>query len=304
MGGLSDVYRGTWSAPNGPDVPVALKVVRLPGASRERVLNKLEHEFLVWKTLRHPNILELCGIHLGLGEYPAMVSPWCKGGDIVSYLKKHENGPNIKDLKLKALVEVLQGLQYLHERDPPIVHGDLKGANILVSTTGEALLCDFGLASVFDEHSTSQNSPPKGTCRWMARELFMRDDARHTTYSDIWAFGCVALELISGERPFCTISKDQQVIIALYRGDLPYRPQTVPDSMWRLMLECWTLEPTDRPSVHAILQRMLGESLVDLRCSAPWSMRNRIVRSVSPWSARARSGGRRTCSPHQIFPVA
>ncbi|KZV79862.1 kinase-like protein [Exidia glandulosa HHB12029] len=232
QGGLSDVYSGYWRTPHGPEIKVALKVVRLPGASRERVLRKLGREILVWKSLRHPNILELCGIHLGMEDYPAM------------------------------LVEVLEGLQYLHTRDPPIVHGDLKGANILVSTTGEALLCDFGLASVTGEHSASHNSTIKGTCRWMAPELFTDDDPSHTMFSDIWAFGCVALELISGQRPYCNISNDRQVIIALFQGQLPHRPaDTVPDPLWKVMLDCWIVEPghaNGDQSVFAMVIAFMG----------------------------------------------
>ncbi|KZV94485.1 kinase-like protein, partial [Exidia glandulosa HHB12029] len=146
----------------------------------------------------------------------------------------------------------------VHNHDPPIVHGDLKGANILVSQTGDALLCDFGLASVMDASYFAHNSPSKGTWRWMAPELFATDDARHTTYSDIWALGCVALEILSGCIPFHTITTEQRVILAIDRHQLPSlsRPPRVPESLWNVMLECWTFEPTGRPCVTPLLRRV------------------------------------------------
>lgn len=105
----------------------------------------------------------------------------------------------------------------MHTHDLKIVHGDLKGvlgillfkpmelsrflqANILVNDLGEAVLADFGFASMRADHSASfilsPSSAMKGTYRWMAPELFGDGDSLpHTTRSDIWAFGCVVLEV-------------------------------------------------------------------------------------------------------------
>lgn len=101
----------------------------------------------------------------------------------------------------------------MHNHNPPIVHGDLKGvrplhprnpafthakaqANVLVSPTGVARIADFGFAQVLAEHSDSftQHTSMKGTLRWMAPELLLTDDARHTAASDMWAFGCLCVE--------------------------------------------------------------------------------------------------------------
>ncbi|KZV82801.1 kinase-like protein [Exidia glandulosa HHB12029] len=123
-----------------------------------------------------------------------MVSPWHKHGDINAYLKERE--PCSDALKLKLLTQVLTGLKYLHDLE--IVHGDIKGANVLVSDTGEARLADFGFSSILAEHSDSftDHTSVKGTCRWMAPELFLSDTSGSLTMaSDIWACGCLFIEV-------------------------------------------------------------------------------------------------------------
>lgn len=89
----------------------------------------------------------------------------------------------------------------VHSHRPVVVHGDsAKQANILISDDGRALLCDFGLAAV--EAAVAETSPvllpwttAKGTYRWMAHELVIYDDAQLTRESDVWAFGCVLVEV-------------------------------------------------------------------------------------------------------------
>jgi serine/threonine protein kinase len=104
----------------------------------------------------------------------------------------------------RQLLEVALGLKYLHSLN--IVHGDLRGSNILISDDGNACLSDFGLASPFsDTDSTAgitASSNRAGSVRWFAPELiepesfgckrFMR-----TTASDVYAYACVCLEVIS-----------------------------------------------------------------------------------------------------------
>ncbi|EJD36726.1 kinase-like protein, partial [Auricularia subglabra TFB-10046 SS5] len=133
--------------------------------------------------------------------------------------------------------------------------------NILISDDGMALLSDFGLAAVQVEVAeisflTMSGSSAKGTCRWMSHELNLGDDAQLTKASDIWAFGCVLVEVLSGRVPFYELATDMQVILAVSRGDLPSRPPRIRDTLWKIMLRCWALVPSDRPSAGSLLQRL------------------------------------------------
>ncbi|KZV84935.1 kinase-like protein, partial [Exidia glandulosa HHB12029] len=76
-----------------------------------------------------------------------------------------------------------------------VVHGDIKGANILVSDDGHACLSDFGVSAVLSEHP-SHTASGTGTYRWMAPDLFGEHSVL-TRQTDIWAVGCVILEVRS-----------------------------------------------------------------------------------------------------------
>lgn len=97
----------------------------------------------------------------------------------------------------------------MHENDPPIVHGDLKAANVLVDDQGNACLADFGLSyeeNVIDHHSAS--STFAGSIHWKAPELFAFEVEPRTglsLYTNVYAFGYLTLEVL-GARGSLAIS--------------------------------------------------------------------------------------------------
>lgn len=157
-----------------------------------------------------------------------------------------------------------------------IVHGDVKGANILVNSFGEAALADFGLSSIIavaGENSTSTFSG--GSVRWMAPELFKSQNVKaKTCSSDTYSYGSVILEvsivklkgvlfynepvqIMTGEHPYNDIS-DLQVINQLLHGVTPKRPRMpiLNPGVWDLMERCWSATPSDRPKMAFVLSRM------------------------------------------------
>ncbi|KAJ7490138.1 kinase-like domain-containing protein [Mycena galericulata] len=198
-GGFGDIYRA-----NIGSKTVALKHMRhfLQASDLRDIRLKLCREALVWKDLHHPNILTFIGIDRE--SFPTslcMVSPWMEHGTVLNYLKDHGR-ENVG----KLLFEVAQGLQYLHSHN--VVHGDLRGANILINEDWSACLADFGL-SVFANATTSTHTSTRaGSMYWMAPELIdpERFGCRYarTPASDVYAFGCVCLE---AEHRFPSIPK-------------------------------------------------------------------------------------------------
>ncbi|KZV95420.1 WD40 repeat-like protein [Exidia glandulosa HHB12029] len=265
FGGYSDIHTGVWHCPYG-DMKVAIKVIRatLTASDTDELPGILRHEIRVWKKLLHRNIHVMCGYFEGYGSAPALVSPWYENGDINRYVRSRATAPDIDLQKLKLFADVTSGLKFLHEHY--IVHGDLKGGNVLVSDDGVARLCDFGLSRLLLDHSqTITHTGVKGTLRWMAPELILEEGSQQTYASDMWACGCLFIEVWSAVRPYHTKTNDHQVIFALSRGELPARPTDMPDSVWTVVEACCILDVTCRPSpldvvalisLHLTLQRL------------------------------------------------
>ncbi|KAL4064745.1 kinase-like domain-containing protein [Scleroderma yunnanense] len=149
---------------------------------------------LLWSKLCHENIVPLCGFTTS-GASIALVSPWQEKGNAHDYVQNCEIDPR------PLLLGIARAIDYLHSHDlGPIVHGDLKGHNVLVADDGCALLTDFGGSSLAGLSLTMPLRPHReGTLRWMAPELL--DDENTSIWSDLWAFGMTALYCDASSRP-------------------------------------------------------------------------------------------------------
>ncbi|KAJ7229443.1 kinase-like domain-containing protein, partial [Mycena rebaudengoi] len=186
-GGFGDIYRASYG-----NRTVALKYMRavqyMRGSDLRHIRSKFCREALVWKELHHQYILPFLGIE---GDsFPSslcMVSPWMEHGTVLNYLKEYGHS-NVD----KLLYEIVQGLAYLHSSR--IVHGDLRGTNILINEDWSACLADFGL-SIVDNATFSTTTNRGGSLYWMAPELLVPDQFglkfALTPASDVYAFGCV-----------------------------------------------------------------------------------------------------------------
>ncbi|KAJ7464201.1 kinase-like domain-containing protein [Mycena galericulata] len=254
-GGFGDVYRASYLG-----TPVALKRLRTFTAdSASRRSNRLQffQEALVWQELQHPFILHLIGIDRE--TFPStlcMVSPWMKYGTVSKYLRDRGRGS-----VNRLLLEIAQGLEYLHSKS--IVHGDLRGTNILISDAGSACLSDFGLAkTIYDGDSTggalTSSSNHAGSIRWFAPELiaptaFGRERFARTPATDVYAYGCVCLELYTGGPPFADVTPDVAAMLMVIAGERPEQPADIPDEVWDLVGAAWVADSGARPSISDII---------------------------------------------------
>ncbi|KAG2142789.1 kinase-like domain-containing protein [Suillus bovinus] len=133
---------------------------------------------------------------------------------------------DIHIVPLYGLFQVVSGLQYLHSGE--IVHGDLMPPNVLIDENGNALLADFGLSCLLAEHNTSFfTSHRPGAARWTAPEILSLDPKRAdkvapkpTTASNIYSFGCIMMQVLSGQRPYFNMELETPIIVAKYQGNL------------------------------------------------------------------------------------
>ncbi|KAG6887213.1 hypothetical protein C0992_013363 [Termitomyces sp. T32_za158] len=214
----------------------------------EHFLKLYSKEAILWGQLSHPNILPIYGL-FHREKCICFVSLWMSNGNINEYLKKNPGAP-----RQKLAVDVASGLQYLHSEG--IIHGDLKGVNVLVDDAGRACLADFGLSSVSDPSiiswtSASAPSSKGGTKGWQAPELFPDDQrtVKNTEASDMYAWGCVCMEIFTGKHP-------QFRRYPMTRVEVPSPSWTdwgLTEEIWSCMERCWDQEPSNRPSAGDVV---------------------------------------------------
>ncbi|KAF4597142.1 hypothetical protein EYR40_007593 [Pleurotus pulmonarius] len=246
------------------EMRVAIKVPRFHTQSvstRSKQQKRLRRELSIWQKLRHRHVLELLGTTTDIGPPSSvgMVCLWAEKGNLNNYMTSHKDTMKLSE-RYRILDEVASGLSYLHSSS--VIHGDLTGSNVLLDESAKSCICDFGLSTLIAEvQDTSSNSCVTGAVRWTAPELYKVDQdqdgtaaPRPTVYSDIFSYGRVVLQTLSGEIPYHYLRTDGQVFFELYRNSSPRRPfqPWVTDAHWDLMKECWASIPEERPTLVRI----------------------------------------------------
>ncbi|KAK7695361.1 hypothetical protein QCA50_002553 [Cerrena zonata] len=251
-GGISsNIYLGQYKS-----ATVAVRQIRSHSVqSLPRM--RLFYECLKWRQLRHPNIVPLFGIDVTFSRYPGLIQPWYKNDHIRSYISKLPTKPSSEQLN-QWLTEIASGMTYLHSW--AIWHGDLRGNNVFIDDEGVAKVSDIVLAP-FREEWTAVQKPYSQVQRWLAPEIFVSPQWDATTAGDVYAFGCMAIELYTGEvPPFPAAMQGNAAPYAKYPdGDLPPRPENMPDDIWNLTRTCWHLDPRERLPMFRIVQILTGD---------------------------------------------
>ncbi|QRV77342.1 Serine/threonine-protein kinase [Ceratobasidium sp. AG-Ba] len=165
------------------------------------------------------------------------------------------------------IIGAVQGLRYLHQLTPPIVHGNLNPGNIYIVSNREIKLGGFSLALLTEEFSTlAPTISLSGYCRWMSPELFHdrgegEEGVERTTASDIWAFGCTMYEIISRMVPYSLHVHDAEVVGKIMSGvkpgitgDIP--PEAELSHLWTTIEDCWAAPPENRPGASRLLGKV------------------------------------------------
>ncbi|TCD66728.1 hypothetical protein EIP91_001021 [Steccherinum ochraceum] len=252
-GGFGEVYRGTWAGGQ-----VAVKVLRRFNAHPEATdtyQRAFTRELVAWRQLRHPNIHPLLGVDQATAAPRlALVSPWSNRGNIRNVISQTSKPPILDLIK-----DVAAGIAYLHAEN--VVHGDLRGANILVNDDTRATLTDFGLAA-FRSPKFTQSDTVDSRVRWAAPELLNGSIPRPTAKGDIFSFACVVVELYTTEAPYDHIIHNADVLRLVPLGEHPRRPTEplegtcIQDALWLLMEDCWHEASQDRPDSQQLLTRL------------------------------------------------
>ncbi|KAG2344396.1 kinase-like protein [Suillus weaverae] len=263
QGGFGDIWKCSLVLPTRfTEENVAVKAIRSYFSDENDRIKKdrrLRRELIIWGRLIHGNILPLYGVALGFGPFTAMVSPWAKNGSLTTYLESHRD-LLIPD-RFKLLSDIASGLHYLHSSQ--VVHGDLSGSNVLVMENGTACLSDFGLSGVVSEFFGSSTFSSTISCniRWGAPELFVLPENqdgstnRPSKEADVYSFGSIMLQVLSGKVPYYYIRQQMQIIMMVVDGKKPRRPEEpkIAEEHWSMIESCWG--PCNvRPTVEDLLR--------------------------------------------------
>ncbi|KAJ7641852.1 kinase-like domain-containing protein [Roridomyces roridus] len=245
-GASSEVYRGKLG-----HTEVAVKSFRLYFRTGYLVRKRFIKEALILEMAQHPNVLRFMSIVHEKSEI-CIITPWHARGHIMNYTAAVPSVP-----RKELLEQVADGLHFLSQYN--IVHGDLKGRNILIDDDGKALIADLGLSFIEREQdvtAASKSSTCGGTSRWMAPErlvpsAFDRPSPKATASSDVYSFGMLMLEVYTGAPPWASQPAEMVVLLDVVRNIRPLRPTdgSIDDAMWRIVEQCWAHQPEERPTI-------------------------------------------------------
>ncbi|KIO18522.1 hypothetical protein M407DRAFT_225312 [Tulasnella calospora MUT 4182] len=233
--------------------------------------------------LSHENIIKLIGFVENLQEGKAwIVLAWEPNGNVSEFLATGEW--EIPE-RLSLIKDTFAGIKYLHTRQPPICHGDLKSLNILVSASYRAIITDFGSARVVKETEDRQEegdrapdatgasateesveraeiavvvsgnrltlTGPAWSLRWAAPEVASGE--QQSLASDIWAMGWVCWEIMTNKVPFPELNAEGSIVLKVIQGEVPATHEdTLLSQIIRLcslMTDCWVFDPQNRPEI-------------------------------------------------------
>ncbi|XP_063064129.1 raf-1 proto-oncogene, serine/threonine kinase a isoform X2 [Engraulis encrasicolus] len=246
-GSFGTVHKGKWHG------DVAVKILKVINPTPEQ-FQAFRNEVAVLRKTRHVNILLFMG-YMTKGNL-AIVTQWCEGSSLYKHLHMLETNFQMFQL-IDIARQTAQGMDYLHAKN--IIHRDMKSNNIFLHEGLTVKIGDFGLATVKARWSGShQVEQPSGSILWMAPEVIrMEDNNPYSFQSDVYSYGMVLYELMTGELPYSQISSRDQIIFMVGRGylcpDLSKLYKSCPKAMKRLVADCIKKSKDERPLFPQIL---------------------------------------------------
>ncbi|XP_047217638.1 raf-1 proto-oncogene, serine/threonine kinase a isoform X4 [Girardinichthys multiradiatus] len=263
-GSFGTVYKGKWHG------DVAVKILKVTDPTPEQ-LQAFRNEVAVLRKTRHVNILLFMGYMTK--DNLAIVTQWCEGSSLYKHI--HVLETNFTMIQLIDIArQTAQGMDYLHAKN--IIHRDMKSNNIFLHEGLTVKIGDFGLATVKSRWTGSnQVEQPSGSILWMAPEVIrMEDNNPYSFQSDVYSYGIVLFELMTGELPYSHIASRDQIIYMVGRGrlcpDLSKLYKNCPKAMKRLVADCIEKSKEERPLFPQILSsiELLQHALPKINRSA------------------------------------
>ncbi|KAK7317184.1 hypothetical protein RJT34_01194 [Clitoria ternatea] len=242
----SRIYRGVYK-----EKDVAIKIVSQPEED-EDLAAFLEKQFTsevsLLLRLRHQNIITFVAACKKPPVF-CIITEYLAGGSLGKFLHQQQKLLSFK-LVLKLALDIARGMQYLHSQG--ILHRDLKSENLLLGEDMCVKVADFGISCLESQCGSAKGFT--GTYRWMAPEMIK--EKQHTKKVDVYSFGIVLWELLTGRTPFDNMTAEQAAFAVSYKNARPPMPSDCPWAFSNLMNRCWSSNPDKRPHFDEIVSNL------------------------------------------------
>ncbi|OXB62068.1 hypothetical protein ASZ78_007564 [Callipepla squamata] len=228
--------------------------VRNTSSEQEEVVEALREEIRMMSHLNHPNIIRMLGATCEKSNYNLFIE-WMAGGSVAHLLSKY--GAFKESVIINYTEQLLRGLSYLHENQ--IIHRDVKGANLLIDSTGHRLrIADFGAAARLASKGTGAGEfqgQLLGTIAFMAPEVLRGQ--QYGRSCDVWSVGCVVIEMACAKPPW-NAEKHSNHLALIFKiasaTTAPSIPSHLSPGLRDVTLRCLELQPQDRPPSRELLK--------------------------------------------------
>eukprot|EP00929_Paragymnodinium_shiwhaense_P006641 TRINITY_DN11046_c0_g1_i3.p1 TRINITY_DN11046_c0_g1~~TRINITY_DN11046_c0_g1_i3.p1 ORF type:complete len:525 (-),score=87.44 TRINITY_DN11046_c0_g1_i3:401-1741(-) len=204
--------------------------------------DKIAGELAILSHICHPNVVSLLG-HENSSKDFFIFMEYVPGGSLQCFYQ--EFGAVEEPCLSKASRGLIEGLDYLHNCNPPVVHRDIKGANVLVSDSFVVKLADFGCSKSAE---CTKSFTTMGSIPWMAPEVIMHMDG-YGRKADIWSLGCTIVEMASAAVPWGALM-EKNVMFAMKHiamsEEMPPLPEAMPEACRELVTMCLRRTPEER----------------------------------------------------------
>ncbi|XVE92244.1 hypothetical protein REPUB_Repub01dG0080000 [Reevesia pubescens] len=247
QGSFGKLYRGKY---NGEDV--AIKILERAAdkpESAQALERQFQQEVMMLATLNHPNIVQF----IGACRKPmvwCIVTAYAKEGSVRRFLANRQNRPMPLKLAVKQALDVAKGMAYIHRFG--FIHRDLKSDNLLIAADKSIKIADFGVARI--QSHVERMTPETGTYRWMAPEMIQ--NRPYSQKVDVYSFGIVLWELITGLLPFQEMAAAQAANYVVQIGGRPAIPKDCLPILSEIMSRCWDSDPDARPPFTEVVNML------------------------------------------------
>ncbi|XP_024970962.1 putative kinase-like protein TMKL1 [Cynara cardunculus var. scolymus] len=245
------------------DSVVVLRFLR-PACTTDKVQDMM-HVVQLIGSIRHPNLVPLCGFYVGPRGEKLLVHPFYRRGNLAQFIRDGNGGSQKWSVIYRISIGIARGLDHLHTGlQKPIIHGNLKSKNILLGRNQQPYVSDFGLHLLLNPCTAQEMVEEVAVEGYKPPEMVRMNDT--SVENDIFNFGVILLELLTGKEPMNNEKADSDQdfhsnaildhpISDFYHHDSPVDEEQI-RKLSQLAMVCCSPSPSLRPNIKHICKKL------------------------------------------------